>query len=201
MSDYLGDFVEDATVNYVFTTNAADGGVEAPSSAFEVADYKIYKNTLATQKSTITGISITTDNTGSHGISIDTSNNMGDAGFWETGNDYFVVLDPDETIDSQIIEAALFQFSIQNRFVNITAEEVVIAMKAMTGITEGGTWTWEKVLKITTAFAAGNWRVKPTDASKQELMDAENKTTVILEQDITKSPTVGNKYRNIVVKI
>ncbi len=70
----------------------------------------------------------------------------------------------------------------------------------MTGITEGGTWTWEKVLKITTAFAAGDWRLNSA-GTKQELMDAENGTTVILEQDLTKSPANGNNYRDITVKI
>ncbi len=82
-----------------------------------------------------------------------------------------------------------------------TAAAIVAAIKAMTGITEGGTWTWEKIMKITTAFMAGDWRVKATDASVQQLMDAENGTTVILEQSITRSPATGSKYRDITVKI
>ena len=81
------------------------------------------------------------------------------------------------------------------------AAEIVAAMKAMTGITEGGTWTWEKVLKITTAWIAGNWRVKSSDTTVQELMDAENGTTVILEQSLTRAPGGGQDYRTITVKI
>jgi len=80
------------------------------------------------------------------------------------------------------------------------ATELAAAMKAITGITEGGTWTWEKIMKITTAFMAGDWRLDAT-GTKQELMDAEDGSTVILEQDITRSPSAGNKYRDILVKI
>ena len=56
-------------------------------------------------------------------------------------------------------------------------------------------------MKIMTAWAAGNWRVKPTDITKQELMDAENGTIIILEQSLTKSPSAGGDYRDITVKI
>lgn len=79
--------------------------------------------------------------------------------------------------------------------------ELAAAMKAITGLTVGGTWTWEKIMKITTAFIGGNWRVKETDTTKQELMDAEDGTTIILEQAITRSPAAGSNYRNITVKI
>lgn len=81
------------------------------------------------------------------------------------------------------------------------ADELADAMKAITGLTVGGTWTWEKTEKIRNAWMAGNWRVKETDPDVQELLDAEDGTTVILEQDLTRSPTPGNKYRDITVKI
>ncbi len=71
------------------------------------------------------------------------------------------------------------------------------AMKAIIGITVGGTWTWEKIMKICTAWISGNWRIKPTDNTKQELMDAENGTTVILEQSLSQT----TPYRTITVKI
>jgi len=86
-------------------------------------------------------------------------------------------------------------------FAEISEDQIVAAIKAITGITEGGTWTWEKVMTIMAAFIAGNWRVKTADSTKQELMDAENGTTVILEQSITRSPAAGSKYRDITVKI
>ncbi len=79
--------------------------------------------------------------------------------------------------------------------------ELAAAMKAITGITVGGTWTWEKIIKITTAWIAGNWRLKSTDANVQELLDAEDGTTVILEQSLTRAPGAGLDYRSITVKI
>ncbi len=79
--------------------------------------------------------------------------------------------------------------------------ELEAAMKAMTGLTVGGDWTWEKIMKITTAWIAGNWRVKPTDSTKQELMDAEDSTKIILEQTLTRAPGAGSNYRDITVII
>ncbi len=72
--------------------------------------------------------------------------------------------------------------------------------KEMVGLTVGGSWSMEKIMKITTAWAAGNWRLK-ADGTAQELLDAEDQSTVILEQSLTRSPAVGNKYKAITVKI
>ena len=111
-----------------------------------------------------------------------------------------------DLLDGMIIEdSAGNQFTIaalQNApTAEMDADELAIAMKAITGITEGGTWTWEKIMKIMTAWTAGNWRVKATDSNTQELLDAEDGTTVILEQTLTRSPSAGNDYRKITVKI
>lgn len=119
---YFGDFAEDATVRYAFTTNDGSGGAVAPSSAFEAADFKIYKNGSATEKATTNGITITSPfdaETSTHIIEIDTSNDTGDSGFWATGADYWVFIGPDETVDGQTVEAFLFCFSIENRFTNV----------------------------------------------------------------------------------
>ena len=119
--NYIGDFAEDSTVNISFTTNDRDGAAAAPSSAFEEADFKIYKNNSATEKPTMTqaaGITVTSpfdSITGLHLLTIDTSDDD-DAGFWAAGNDYTVILSPDETVDSQSVVAVLAQFSIENRF-------------------------------------------------------------------------------------
>jgi hypothetical protein len=117
--NYLGDFSEDATVRVVLTTNNGDGAAVAPSSAFEAADFVIYKNGSATQKSTTNGITISSpfdSVTGLHTLEIDTSNDTGDSGFWTTAADYWVVATPDETIDSQAVVAVIATFSIQNRY-------------------------------------------------------------------------------------
>lgn len=120
--DYLGDFADNATVNLFVTTHDGSGGAVAPSSAFEAGDFRIYKDNSATQKATTNGITISSPFdaiTGLHQLTIDTSVDTGDAGFWEAGSDYTIVLSPDETVDGQAVVKA-WQFSIQNRFMRGT---------------------------------------------------------------------------------
>lgn len=93
---------EDSVIRIPFTTHAATGAPVAPSSAFEAADIAIYKNGSATQKTTANGLTMTSpfdSVTGLHLLEIDTSVDTGDVGFWADGGDYFVVLNPDETVD------------------------------------------------------------------------------------------------------
>lgn len=116
---YLGDFKEDSTVNFMFTTQSeANGGALAPNSAFEAADLRIYKNASATQKATDNGVTMTSpfdSVTGLHHVSIDTSVDTGDTGFWDAGNDYICVMAPDETVDSQTWNRVVAHFSLENR--------------------------------------------------------------------------------------
>ena len=124
---YMGDYADDSTVRIFFTTSDGSGGAVAPSTAFEAADVVIYKNNSATQKATSNGITMTSpfdSVTGLHLVEIDCSNDTGDAGFWATGNDYSVVLSPDETVDSQTVVAAIAQFSIENRVVSAVSGNV-----------------------------------------------------------------------------
>jgi len=124
---YMGDYADDSTVRIFFTTNDGSGGAVAPSTAFEAADVVIYKNNSATQKATTNGITMTSpfdSVTGLHLVEIDCSNDTGDAGFWVAGNDYSVVLSPDETVDSQTVVAAIAQFSIENRIVSAVSGNV-----------------------------------------------------------------------------
>jgi hypothetical protein len=124
---YMGDYADDSTVRIFFTTNDGSGGAVAPSTAFEAADIVIYKNNSATQKATSNGITMTSpfdSVTGLHLVEIDCSNDTGDAGFWATGNDYSVILSPDETVDSQTVVAAIAQFSIENRVVSAVSGNV-----------------------------------------------------------------------------
>jgi hypothetical protein len=113
---YYGDFLEDSSVYMSISTSDSSGGAVAPSSAFEAADVRIYKNDSATQKTSTNGITMTSPFdtvTGAHVISIDTSNDTGDAGFWETGAEYTVWLMPDETVDSQTVVYPIGTFSIE----------------------------------------------------------------------------------------
>lgn len=124
---YLGDIAEDVIVQVYFTTNDASGAAVAPSSAFEAADVKIFKDGSATEKTATDGLTMTSpfnSTTGLHRLSIDTSDDTNDVGFWVTGSDYTVVLDPDETVDGQAVVAVVGEFSIENRSVVNTAVAV-----------------------------------------------------------------------------
>ena len=121
---YLGDFADDSTVNILFTTSDKNGGAVDPLTPFENADFKIYKDNGTSEKTSMSaGVTVATtfdSVTGLHSIIIDTSDNT-DAGFWATGSDYMVILDPsDETIDSETVVAVIAQFSIENRFMRGT---------------------------------------------------------------------------------
>lgn len=119
--NYLGDFSEDATVQVPFTTNDAAGGAVAPSAPFTVPDIKIYKDGSETPKSTTNGITIKSpfaSITGQHEVTVDTSNDTGDVGYWVKGSNYKVTLEPTPTVDGQTVTAIPATFSIENRFVN-----------------------------------------------------------------------------------
>lgn len=127
MSKYLGDFNEDVVITSIeFTTNNAAGGAVAPSSAFEAADLKIYKNGSPDEKTTVNGVTMDSpfdSITGLHHVAIDTSDDTGDDGFWVAGADYSVVLSPDETVDGQTVVAVIAKFSIENRS-NISTDDI-----------------------------------------------------------------------------
>lgn len=111
MSTYLGDFVEDETLHYIWDTNNASGA-SASRTGDSTMDIRVYKDNGATQS--VAGITDTADFdgglTGIHALTIDLS---ADA-FYATGANYSVVLVGDE-IDGQAVNAVLCHFSIENR--------------------------------------------------------------------------------------
>ena len=118
MSQYLGDFVEDATVTFAFTTNDGSGARASFSASLEEADIVIFKDgsAMTLDASTITITSEPGSRTGVHVVSVDMSN---DADF-TTGADYMAVLYPsDETVDSQAPAAVLALWSCENRVVDV----------------------------------------------------------------------------------
>jgi len=139
-AENLGDFPEDSTVHFQFCTNNKNGAAVAPLTEFEANDIRVYKNNSATEKTTTNGIMMTSpfdSVVGLHAVDIDTNNNTGDAGFWTTGADYIVVLNPDtETIDSEIVVDVSAQFSIQNRYMRGTDNAALASVCTETRLAE-----------------------------------------------------------------
>ncbi len=103
MTVSLGKVPVDSLIRIYFSTSDKSGGRVAPSSAFEAADVRIYKDGSATQRSSESGFTMTSpfdSMVGMHALGVDLSDNT-DAGFYAAGNDYAVVLTPDETVDGQ----------------------------------------------------------------------------------------------------
>lgn len=65
----------------------------------------------------------------------------------------------------------------------------------LTGITEGGTWTLAKALKVITARLAGKIRLKSGSTTILEIIDADDETTVI--DEVTLSQTTPYRQDNI----
>jgi hypothetical protein len=177
---YVGDYAEDATVYFQFTTSDSNGGAVAPSTAFEEADLVIYKDNGVAQKTSTNGITMTSpfdSVTGLHAVAIDTSNDTGDAGFWVTGADYMVVLNPDETVDSQTVVAVVCSFSIENRFsIPAGIESDIIAIESELIVVHSET----TVIASDTAAIEG-WGDPSSDlaAIESELIVVHSETTAI----------------------
>ena len=75
------------------------------------------------------------------------------------------------------------------------AASVVTTLLAKTGITAGGTWTFEKIMKVLTAWAAGKWQDKAGSPGTYEVLDPDDGTTVIAE--VTPSETTPQKLVTI----
>lgn len=115
---YLGDFPTGATIYIHFNTNGATGVPTNPSSAFDTADFRIYKNDSLAQRTSANGLTMSSgfdSTTGRHCLKIDTTDNS-DAGFWVAGADYTVELDTAKTVDSISVDGVIVgKFSIDNR--------------------------------------------------------------------------------------
>lgn len=108
MASYLGDFVEDATVHFIWSTNDSNGASITRSTNGTVS---VYKDNGTTQS--VAGVTDTEDFdsvVGIHACTIDTS---ADA-FYAAGANYTVVLSG-ATVDSKSVDAVLAHFSIENR--------------------------------------------------------------------------------------
>ena len=120
---YLGDYPEDATVYIPFNTfDSNDPAASVTITNLAAADIHIHKDGNTTQKTTANGVTVSIDFdtiTGNHLVTIDTSNDTGDAGFWVTGSDFHVRMEG-TTVDAATINAWIGHFSIENRYMRGT---------------------------------------------------------------------------------
>ena len=117
--NYLGDFAIGKMVDVYYDTANKNGERADFSAGLELADFRIYKDGVATMRSSTSGWTLDENVdalTGVHVISIDLADNT-DAGFYVAGSNYAVILYPDtETLDAEDIGVVLATFSIQNRY-------------------------------------------------------------------------------------
>ena len=74
---------------------------------------------------------------------------------------------------------------------NISAADVIDALKSATGFTQGGTWTFAKLMKVMTAICAGgSWRLKSGEINVYEILDPDSGGTVIAEATLAASGTI-----------
>ena len=137
---YRGDYAAGATVRIFFSTSLASGARGAFSDALEANDVRIYKDGGTTERTSTSGVTVTSafdSLVGVHCVTIDLSDNA-DAGFYAAGHDYVVVLYPDtELVDSLAVGAPIGEFSIQNRQSSsalATAQSDITAIKAKTDL-------------------------------------------------------------------
>jgi len=115
---YIGDYGEDSLVVIPFDTTDQTGNKVTRTA---VGTIKIYKNGSTTEKTTANGVTDTNDfdsQVGINLVTIDTSNDTGDVGFWAPGNDYMVML-IDATVDTKTVSLVLGHFSLENRVTDV----------------------------------------------------------------------------------
>jgi hypothetical protein len=108
MGPYLGDYAEDSIIYFTWDTNDGNGASVAPTVAGTISVFK--DDNLAQSVAGITDTRAFDGFVGLHNVKIDLA---ADA-FYAVGHDYHVVLTAC-TIDGQVVNATLAEFSIQNR--------------------------------------------------------------------------------------
>ena len=109
MSVYLGDFAADATIYFLWSTNAADGSSITRQDNGVIRVYKNDNTTFTT--SGITDIEDFDSVIGIHSLEIDTSSDA----FYVTSADYEIVIVDVKVDNTANINAVLASFSITNR--------------------------------------------------------------------------------------
>ena len=130
MIPYIGDFAEDATVYHYFNTfDSNDPSNSVTITNLASTDLHVHKDGSATQATAGETITLDFDSiTGTHLVTIDTSSEA----YYAIGSDYMVRMEG-TTIDGGTVNAALFTFSIENRY-NAAADDLANATDGLTAI-------------------------------------------------------------------
>jgi len=120
MIPYIGDFAEDATVYHYFNTfDSNDPSNSVTITNLASTDLHVHKDGSTTQATGGETITLDFDSiTGTHLVTIDTSSEA----YYAIGSDYMVRMEG-TTIDGGTVNAALFTFSIENRY-NAAADDL-----------------------------------------------------------------------------
>lgn len=130
MADYLGDFLEDATVYIPFNTFTSDDPAASSTiTNLANADIKVSKDGAATPITTDGATVVINLNsiTGSHMITVDTSVDAA----YSVGSDYAVRIEG-TTVDGGTINAWVGSFSIENRFKEVDVTKINASANAAT---------------------------------------------------------------------
>ena len=125
---YIGNYKEDATIHFLWGTNAANGASVTRTVNGEVRVYK--DNNVAQSTAGITDTEDFDGLTGIHACTIDLSSDA----FYAVGADYTVVLQG-ATIDGQTVNAVLAHFSIENQYPSINEIADQVWDEILTGAT------------------------------------------------------------------
>lgn len=106
---YLGDYKEDSTLYFCWSTNDKDGASITRSTNGTIIVFK--DDVISASEAGITDTEDFGGITGIHNCKIDLSSDA----FYAAGHDYSVVL-AGATIDGESVNAVLATFSIENRF-------------------------------------------------------------------------------------
>jgi hypothetical protein len=113
MGPYLGDFKAGSILYFTWDTNDGNGASINPSVPGTISVYK--DDNVVQSVAGITDVRAFDGLVGVHNCKIDTIN-----AFYATGHDYSVILSA-ATIDTQVVNATLATFSIENRNRDISA--------------------------------------------------------------------------------
>ena len=178
----LGDYLEDSTI-YIFWDTFNYAMEPATLTGLAVTDIEIYKNGSMTQRSSDAGYTLLdTDGididgvTGSHGVSIDLSDNT-DAGFYARGGDYRVIVNA-ITVDGISISFCAAIFSVENRAGRngVGDYQVTLTIQTTGGAAVPGVSVWVNSSNSRSGSVAGT---KVTDTNGQIVFNLEYTTYYI----------------------